>query len=50
MMKEKFALISVYNKNGLKNLCNAFFKNDIKIISTGSTAKHILSLGFPCHT
>ena len=48
MMKEKFALISVYNKNGLKNLCNAFLKNNIKIISTGSTAKHILSLGFPC--
>ena len=48
MMKEKFALISVYNKNGLKNLCSSFFKNDIKIISTGSTAKHILSLGFPC--
>ena len=48
MMKEKFALISVYNKNGLKNLCDSFFKNDIKIISTGSTAKHILSLGFPC--
>ena len=48
MMKEKFALISVYNKNGLKNLCSSLFKNDIKIISTGSTAKHILSLGFPC--
>ena len=48
MMKEKFALISVYNKNGLKNLCSAFIKNDIKIISTGSTAKHILSLGFSC--
>ena len=48
MMKEKFALISVYNKNGLENLCSSFFKNDIKIISTGSTAKHILSLGFPC--
>ncbi|MBO6465553.1 MAG: bifunctional phosphoribosylaminoimidazolecarboxamide formyltransferase/IMP cyclohydrolase [Pelagibacteraceae bacterium] len=48
MMKEKFALISVYNKNGLKNLCSSFFNNNIKIISTGSTAKHILSLGFPC--
>ena len=48
MMKEKFALISVYNKNGLKNLCSSFFKNDIKIISTGLTARHILSLGFPC--
>ena len=48
MMKEKFALISVYNKNGLKNLCSSFLKNNIKIISTGSTAKHILSLGFPC--
>ena len=47
-MKEKFALISVYNKNGLKNLCSSFFKNNIKIISTGSTAKHILSLGFSC--
>ena len=47
-MKEEFALISVYNKNGLKNLCSSLFKNDIKIISTGSTAKHILSLGFPC--
>ena len=44
MMKEKFALISVYNKNGLKNLCSSFFKNDIKIISTGSTAKHILAV------
>ena len=29
MMKEKFALISVYNKNGLKNLCNVFLKNNI---------------------
>ena len=47
-MKEKFALISVHNKNGLKNLCDSFLKNNIKIISTGSTAKHILSLGFPC--
>jgi phosphoribosylaminoimidazolecarboxamide formyltransferase/IMP cyclohydrolase len=47
-MKEKFALISVYNKNGLNNLCNAFLKNNIGIISTDSTAKHILSLGFSC--
>ena len=32
MMKEKFALISVYNKNGLKNLCSSFFKNNIKMV------------------
>ena len=43
-----FALISVYNKNNLSFLCNFLEKNQIGIISTGSTSKKIKSLGYEC--
>ncbi len=47
-LKYKFALISVYNKNGLKRLCGDLVKYNYKFISTGSTAKKIKSYGFDC--
>ena len=47
-LKNKFALISVYNKNGLKSLCENLIKYNYKFISTGSTAKKIKSYGFEC--
>ena len=42
------ALISVYDKSSLKDLCLTFTKYKIGLISTGSTAKKIISLGFKC--
>ncbi len=42
------ALISVYDKSSLKQLCSALTKFKIGIISTGETAKKIKSLGFKC--
>ena len=48
MRKKKFALISVYNKTKLERICDLFKKNDIQIISTGSTAKYIKKIGFEC--
>ena len=41
MKKEKFALISVYNKKNIELICDLFKKNGIQIISTGSTANYI---------
>ena len=35
-------------KSSLKNICLAFKKYNINIISTGATAKKIISLGFKC--
>ena len=42
------ALISVYDKSNLNKICLVFKKNNIGIISTGSTAKKIKDLGFKC--
>ena len=42
------ALISVYEKSSLKKICKTLNKFDIGIISTGATAKKIISLGYEC--
>ena len=47
-MNKKSALISVYNKTGLKKLCKAFADHNIDMISTGETANKIKSLGYSC--
>ena len=47
-MKKKYALISVYNKKSIKNICETFLKFNINLISTGKTAKHITNLGYKC--
>ena len=49
MKKKRFSLISVYNKSNLKKICSLFKKNDIEIISTGSTAKSIRKIGYSCY-
>ena len=47
-LKNKYALISVYNKQKLKYLCSNLIKHNYKLISSGSTGKKIRSLGFKC--
>ena len=47
-LEEKFALISVYDKNRLKYLCSNLIKNNYGLISSGSTGDKIRSLGFKC--
>ena len=42
------ALISVYDKSNLKELCASLTRHGISIISTGNTAKKIKSLGYKC--
>ena len=42
------ALISVYDKSELKKICDVLNKFNIGIISTGNTAKKIISLGYNC--
>ena len=42
------ALISVYDKSSLKEICFTLKKFNIGIISTGATAKKIVSLGYQC--
>ena len=42
------ALISVYDKSSLSKICYVLNKFDIGIISTGATAKKIISLGYSC--
>ena len=49
MQKKRFSLISVYNKSNLKKICSLFKKNNIEIISTGSTAKSIKKIGYNCY-
>tara|TARA_Y100001936_G_scaffold2525_1_gene2382 strand:- start:1807 stop:3333 length:1527 start_codon:yes stop_codon:yes gene_type:complete len=46
--KDQYALISVFDKINLNFVCKVFKKNNIKIISTGSTSKHIKKLGYNC--
>jgi phosphoribosylaminoimidazolecarboxamide formyltransferase/IMP cyclohydrolase len=48
MHKQRFALVSVYNKSNLEKICDLFKKNNIEIISTGLTAKHIIRIGYHC--
>ncbi len=47
-LKNKYALVSVYNKKNLKYLCSNLIKHNYKLISTGSTGKEIRSKGFKC--
>ena len=42
------ALISVYDKSSLEKICSTLSKFNIGIISTGATAKKIISLGYKC--
>ncbi|MDC1047102.1 bifunctional phosphoribosylaminoimidazolecarboxamide formyltransferase/IMP cyclohydrolase [Alphaproteobacteria bacterium] len=42
------ALVSVYDKSSLERICYVFNKFNIGIISTGATAKKIISLGYKC--
>ncbi|MDB2349347.1 bifunctional phosphoribosylaminoimidazolecarboxamide formyltransferase/IMP cyclohydrolase [Alphaproteobacteria bacterium] len=42
------ALISVYDKSSLDKICSVLNKFNIGIISTGATAKKIISLGYKC--
>ena len=44
----KYALISLYNKNNIEYLCSIFKKNKISIISTGQTSIYIKKFGFNC--
>ena len=45
---KKNALISLYDKSSLKKICHVLNKFNIGIISTGATAKKIVSLGYEC--
>ena len=42
------ALISVYDKSSINKICYILNKYNIGIISTGATAKKIISLGYEC--
>ena len=42
------AIISVYDKSEIKKICDIFDRFNIGIISTGATAKKIISLGYKC--
>jgi len=45
MKKISSALISVFNKNKIDNLCHILSENNVKIYSTGGTYLHIKKLG-----
>ena len=45
---KRHALISVYDKSSLKKICVVLNKFNIGIISTGATAKKIISFGYEC--
>jgi phosphoribosylaminoimidazolecarboxamide formyltransferase/IMP cyclohydrolase len=47
MEKIKSVLISVFNKEGIDDLCRNLHQNNIAIISTGGTKKHIEKLNIP---
>ena len=47
MKKINSALISVFSKEGIDDLCKELHRNKVKIISTGGTQKHIESLNIP---
>ena len=46
--KKKSALISVYNKDGLLDVCKTLKKFNFNLISTGGTEKFIKKNGFKC--
>jgi len=46
-MKQKTALISVYDKNGIKEFAESLVALGWKIISSGGTAKHLSEAGVP---
>ena len=48
MKKIKIALLSLSNKNNLKNILKVLRRFKIKIISSGGTHKEIKKLGFEC--
>ena len=48
MKKIKKALISVSDKNNLKNILKILTKNKIELISSGGTYKEIKTLKFKC--
>ena len=47
-LKQKYALISVFNKKDLRYLCANLSKYNYKFISTGSTGSRIRDMGFKC--
>ena len=47
MKKIKTALVSVFNKVGIDNLCEELHKNNITILSTGGTKSYIEEIGVP---
>ncbi len=47
-LKNKFALISVFEKKNLRYLCSSLNKFNYSFISTGSTGNKIRELGFRC--
>ena len=47
-LKQKFALISVFEKKNLKYLCSNLNKFNYRFLSSGSTGKKIRELGFRC--
>ena len=47
-LKQKFALISVFDKKNLKYLCSNLNKFNYSFVSSGSTGKKIRELGFKC--
>ena len=47
-LKKKYALLSVYNKNNLKYLCEVLKNYGYNLISTGSTGEYIKKVGFEC--
>ena len=42
------ALISIYDKSSINKICRVLKKFNIGMISTGATAKKIISLGYEC--
>ncbi len=47
-LKQKFALISVFEKKNLKYLCSNLDKFNYNFVSSGSTGNKIRELGFRC--
>ena len=47
-LKQKFALISVFEKKNLKYLCSNLNKFNYSFVSSGSTGNKIRELGFRC--
>ncbi len=47
-LSKKYVLVSVYNKNKLKYLCENLYSYNYRFISTNSTYKKIVELGYKC--